>query len=193
MVGGKSAVTVALQLLKRNRNIRWAKREGRMPASVMLSCLALDVAEVGHTIGENLRIITLHILDRLLSAQRSGNLIRVENPRCQGDIFTDRWPENYVSQNTMIDDMQLFLQHLNILFDEQMSLQIRMDTLKAMFGEDIGQAVVNELGEHLGQAIQTGRHGFGALGGVVISPAAAARAKPAIKPSTFYGSKWPSA
>jgi hypothetical protein len=27
-VGGKSAVTVALQLLKRNRNIRWATREG---------------------------------------------------------------------------------------------------------------------------------------------------------------------
>ena len=106
IVGGKSAVTVALQLIKRNRNIRWATRDGRMPASVMLSCLALEVAEADRTIGQNLRIIAKHILDRLKRAKSTRTLIHVENPRCQGDVFTDRWPESHHAQDIMIADMQ---------------------------------------------------------------------------------------
>ena len=73
IVGGKSAVTVANQLLKRNRNIRWRPRNRRMPASVMLCCLALEVAEAGRTVGQNLQIIGSHILQRLLRARASAN------------------------------------------------------------------------------------------------------------------------
>ena len=190
VVGGKSAVTVALQLLKRNRNIRWATRDGRMPASVMLSCLTLEVAGAGRTIGQNLRIIAQHILDRLLQAKRSGQLIHVENPRCPGDVFTDRWPESHAAQDTMIADMRLFLSQLAILLDDRRSLRERSDVLKSMFGESVGEEVMNELEHDYGEAIRTGKHAFGATGGIAMSPAIA-NAKPAVKPSTFYGSKWP--
>lgn len=190
VVGGKSATTVALQLIKRNRNIRWATRDGRMPASVMLSCLTLEVAEAGRTIGQNLRVIVQHILDRLLWAKSVGSLIHVENPRCPSDVFTDRWPENQASQDTMIEDMRLFLNQLDVLLDDTRSLRDRRDTLKAMFGEDIGQEVIDDLERDYGEAIRTGRHGFGALGGLAMSPTIA-KAKPSVKPSTFYGSRWP--
>ena len=189
VVGGKSAVTVALQLLKRNRNIRWATRDGRMPASVMLSCLTLEVAESGRTIGQNLKVIAQHILDRLLWAKSVGELIHVENPRCPGDVFTDRWPENHSAQNMMIADMKLFLEQLSVLLDDRRTLRERRDTLKAMFGEDIGQQVVDDMEREIGEAIRTGRHGFGALGGLAVSPTIA-RAKPAVKPSTFYGTRF---
>lgn len=190
VVGGKSAVTVALQLLKRNRNIRWATRDGRMPASVMLSCLTLEVAGAGRTIGQNLRIIAQHILDRLLQAKSIGQLIHVENPRCPGDVFTDRWPENQAAQDAMIADMRLFLSQLAVLLDDMRSLPQRRDVLKSMFGESIGEAVMNELEQDYGEAIRTGKHAFGVTGGIAMSPAIA-KAKPAVKPSTFYGSKWP--
>lgn len=189
VVGGKSAVTVALQLIKRNRNIRWATRDGRMPASVMLSCLALEVAEAGRTISQNLRVIAQHILDRLLWAKSVGELIHVENPRCPGDVFTDRWPENQTAQDRMIADMRQFLDQLAVLLDDTRSLRDRRDTLKAMFGEDVGQSVVDDLERDIGEAIRSGRHGFGALGGLAMSPTIA-RAKPSVKPSTFYGTKW---
>lgn len=189
VVGGKSAVTVALQLIKRNRNIRWADRDRRMPASVMLSCLALEVAEAGRTIGQNLRIIAKHILDRLLWAKSVGSLIHVENPRCPGDVFTDRWPENQAAQDIMIEDMRLFLEQLDVLLDDRRSLRDRRNTLKDMFGEDVGQSVVDDLERDIGEAIRTGQHGFGALGGIVVSPTIA-KAKPSVKPSTFYGSRW---
>ncbi|HMR52675.1 MAG TPA: nucleotidyltransferase [Amaricoccus sp.] len=190
VVGGKSAVTVALQLLKRNRNIRWATRDGRMPASVMFSCLTLEVAEAGRTISQNLRIIAQHILDRLLKAKSVGLLIHVENPRCPGDVFTDRWPENHAAQDTLIADMRLFLNQLDILLDDRRSLRERRDVLKSMFGESIGEEVMDELEREYGEAIRTGMHTFGTTGGISISPAIA-KAKPAVKPSTFYGSKWP--
>ena len=190
VVGGKSAVSVALQLLKRNRNIRWATRDGRMPASVMFSCLTLEVAEAGRTIGQNLRIIAQHILDRLLQAKSSGQLIHVENPRCPADVFTDRWPKSHAAQDTMIADMRLFLSQLAILLDDRRSLRERSDVLKSMFGESVGEEVMNELEHDYGEAIRTGKHAFGATGGIAMSPAIA-KAKPAVKPSTFYGSKWP--
>lgn len=188
--GGKSAVTVALQLIKRNRNIRWDGRNGRMPASVMLSCLALEVAEEGRTIAENLKIIAQHILNRLTDAEDAGTLIHVENPCCSNDIFTDRWPENRNAQRVMIKDMQLFLKQLDILLNEQVSLRERKNVLKAMFGEDVGQAVIEEIKHDFGKAIRTGKHGIGTLGGIVVGPAIAT-AKPSAPPSTFYGSKWP--
>ena len=189
VVGGKSAVTVALQLLKRNRNIRWANREGRMPASVMLSALSLEAARPGRTIGQNLLAITQHILDRLLEAKMRGALISVENPICAGDCFTDRWPEDHVAQDLFIGDMRLLLSQLAILHDERRSLRERQDVLKQMFGEEVGQAVFDEFADDLSTKIQTGQHAFGAMGGVLAVPASAS-AKPSVKPSTFYGTTW---
>ncbi|WP_421980926.1 nucleotidyltransferase domain-containing protein [Roseibium sp.] len=189
VVGGKSAVTVAQMLIKRNRNIRWAKRKGRTPASAIIACLSLEVAKSGRTIGQNLRIIARHILDRLLLAKGDGKLIHVENPRCPGDVFTDRWPENHSAQDLMIADMRLFMNQLAVLLDDRRSLRDRRDVLKAMFGEDVGQSVVDDLERDIGEAIRTGRHGFGALGGLTMSPTTA-KAKPAVKRSTFYGTKW---
>lgn len=187
VAGGKSAVTVALQLLKRNRNIRWGPRRGRMPASVMLSCLALEVAEAGRTIGQNLLIISQHVLGRLQHARCESSLIQVENPRCNGDIFTDRWPENHAAQNHMIDDMELLLQQLKVLLDEERSIRDRQEALISMFGEEVGRLVIDQLGRELGAAIRTGAHGFSALGGIAAG-SAQAKTTPKAKPSTFYGS-----
>jgi hypothetical protein len=190
VVGGKSAVTVALQLTKRNRNLRWLPRKRRMPASVMLSCLALEVAEPGRTIGQNLRVVATHVLDRLVAAKRQGQLVHVENPRCRGDCFTDRWPMDRQDQDLLIDDMRLLLRQLDLLFDETRSFKDRTKTLEAMFGETVGRQVRDEFAAEYGHLIQSGKHGVGPAGGILASPSIAS-AQPAARPSTFYGTKWP--
>ena len=180
-VGGKSAVTVGLQLLKRNRDIRWIPRKRkRMPASVMFSCLTVAVAEAGRTIGENLRITATHILNRLLVAKSMGELIVVENPRCSGDFFTDRWPENHHGQDLLIDDMKLFLRQLEVVLDESRSLKDRTAALEAMFGETIARDVVKDFAEEAGGLVRSGKHALGAAGGILAAPASA-KAKPAGK------------
>lgn len=190
-VGGKSAVTVGLQLLKRNRDIRWIPRKRkRMPASVMFSCLTVEVAEAGRTIGENLRVTATHILDRLITAKSMGELIVVENPRCSGDLFTDRWPENDHDQNLLIGDMKLFLRQLGVVLDEGQSLKERTAALEAMFGETVAQDVLKDFAEETGELVQSGKHSLGASGGILAAPASA-KAKPAARTNTFFGSKRP--
>lgn len=190
MDGGKSAVTVALQLIKRNRIIRWKPRDRRMPASVMLSCLALEVAEPGRSIGQNLRIISDHILDRLLEAEGRNELIVVENPCCAGDVFTDRWPENRLDQMLMIADMKRFLAQLDVVLNEQRSFKERADVLEDMFGETVAREVVKEFADQTGGAIRSGKHILGPTGGILAAPATVS-AKPAARPNTFYSSNRP--
>lgn len=189
-VGGKSAVTVALQLLKRNRNIRWLPRNRRMPASVMFSCLSLEVAEAGRTIGQNLKIIAEHILDRLIRAKSVGKLLNVENPVCQGDVFTDRWPVDQTDQDLLIGDMRLLLRQLAELFDDRRSFKDRSKTLEDMFGETVARQVADEFAVEMGQSVRSGSHLLGVAGGIVSAPTLVS-AKPAAPRNTFYGTKWP--
>lgn len=189
VVGGKSSVTVALMLIKRNRIIRWRDRNRRMPASVMLSCLALEVAAAGRSIGTNLKVIVTHILDRLLHAKSLDELIRVENPRCRGDYFTDRWPVDDSDQDLMIADMRLLLRQLEVLFDETRSFKDRAKVLEEMFGESVANQVIKDFEDETGSLVRSGNHLLGATGGVVASPASVA-ARPAAKTNTFYGTKW---
>lgn len=188
-VGGKSAVTVALQLLKRNRNIRWLPRNLRMPASVMFSCLSLEVAEAGRTIGQNLKVIAEHILDRLIRAKSVGELLHVENPVCRGDVFTDRWPVDHTDQDLLIGDMRLLLQQLAELFDDRRSFKDRAKTLEDMFGEKVAKQVVDEFAVEMGQSVRSGTHLLGATGGILAAPTLVS-AKPAARRNTFYGTKW---
>lgn len=188
-VGGKSAVTVALQLLKRNRNIRWLPRNRRMPASVMFSCLSLEVAEAGRTIGQNLKVIAEHVLDRLIRAKSVGELLHVENPVCWGDVFTDRWPVDHTDQDLLIGDMRLLLRQLAELFDDRRSFKDRSKTLEDMFGETVAKQVVDEFAVEIGQSVRSGSHLLGATGGILAAPTLVS-AKPAAPRNTFYGTKW---
>lgn len=189
VVGGKSAVTVALQLLKRNRNIRWLPRNRRMPASVMFSCLALEVAEAGRTIGQNLQVIAEHILGRLIRAKSVGELLHVENPVCRGDVFTDRWPVDHTDQDLLIGDIRLLLRQLAELFDDRRSFKDRSKTLEDMFGESVAKQVVDEFAVEMGQSVRSGSHLLGATGGILAAPTLVS-AKPAAPRNTFYGTKW---
>lgn len=185
VLGGKSSVTVALQLLKRYRNVRWEKREGRMPPSVMLSCLAYEIAESGRSISENLAVIVCHIHDRLTSARRNGELIQVRNPFLAADNFTDRWPEDHADQDLMINEMAHFGKLLAELLTEGTSMKRCRQILQNMFGESVGDAAIEAMGDGLAALAGTGGVALGAAGVAASSPFASTM--PSTKPVTFYG------
>ena len=189
IVGGKSATTVALQLLKRYKVLRWLQRNRRGPASVMLTSLALEVAHPGRTIGESLKVIGEHVLARLLQANDQGQLIRVANPRCPKDIFTDRWPADLTDQGLMIQDMQRFLKLLGVVLDGDAGLEDKGKALAELFGEPVAGSVLEEAGKQLGRRTQSGRYSVTSTGGISLGTSAtAAKAKPR---HTFYGGAWP--
>lgn len=189
--GGKSSTVVALQLLKRNRNIRYARREGRMPPSVMMACLAGDVAAPGDSISGALVAIAVHMLDIFNQAHSAGRLVEVRNPCCEGELFTDRWPENLSAQRVYIDDLKLLMYLLSQLMNENLPLDKKRALLVEMFGEGPAGSVIEDYSEQLARGIRNGTRRVGPMGRVVVGTAATGSTL--IRPAaahTFYGTSW---
>lgn len=190
--GGKSAAVVALQLLKRNRNIRYAKRSGRMPPSVMMARFSGDAAVPGSSISGALDAIVGVALATLEAADKRGEIADVRNPMCSDDRFTDRWPENLAAQRTYIQDLKLFRNQLADLMSDHLTLDQKRALLVEMFGEGPAQLVVEDYAASLGQAIQSGQRIISGSGRVipVTAPAIVSASPTQARPHTFYGSRW---
>jgi hypothetical protein len=192
--GGKSAAVVAMQLLKRNRNIKYASRIGRMPPSVMIATFAGETAVPGNSIGGALDAITGHMLDTLTAAQTKGQLVDVRNPRCPADRFTDRWPENLSAQSVYVEDLKVFRRQLVALMGDGLSLPEKRNLLSLMFGEGPARAVIDDFAKQIGKSVQLGTRRIATTGRVVPSAIAApAVVRPAAaqpRSHTFYGSRW---
>lgn len=192
--GMKSATVVALQLLKRHRNIRYLNRNGgRVPPSVFMSCCAGEAAIPGASISQALMAISNKMLQKLGSAQRSGQLVDVRNPECTQDKFTDRWPENLKQQQIYIDDLEEFQKQLRKLLADS-SLEEQKALLAVMFGEDPSSKAVASYAEQLGRHISTGNSMVTGSGTVVASTNVGATpnvTKGTHPPRhTFYGGKY---
>jgi hypothetical protein len=193
--GGKSSTVVALQLLKRNRNLRHRSRKGRrLPPSVMMAKIATEAAVPGNSISGALDAISAHILNTLEAAHARNDKVDVRNPKCLEERFTDRWPEDLDAQQTYIDDLKLFRRQLAALMSPALSLEEKGDLLVAMFGEGPARAVVKDYAGRLGAAVQgntrtnasTGR----VLTGTGVVPALIRPAAAQPRGHTFYGSRW---
>lgn len=192
--GGKSATVVGLQLLKRNRNVRYKSRHGqRMPPSVALSSIAGRVAQPGCTISEALERVSGAFLQELQAADQEGVLLDIRNPRCDEDQFTDRWPENFAAQRQYIEDLRQFRAQLRQLMEEG-SLEDKSELLKQMFGEEPAATVVDQYARELTSSVSTGNRGVGRTGRILPASAACGAASSASAGSpgrhTFFGDDW---
>jgi hypothetical protein len=192
--GGKSATVVAMQLLKRNRNLKHARRPGRMPPSVMIATISGECAVPGNSISGALAAIIDCMLAALSKAQAERRLIDVRNPECPNDRFTDRWPENLTAQSTYIDDLKLFRQQLTAVMSDELSLQEKSKLLSLMFGEGPAGSVVEDYAARIGESVRHGTRRIAPSGRVL--PAAVA-ASAIVTPTAaqprghnFYGSRW---
>lgn len=190
--GGKSAKVVALQLLKRNRNISYQpRRRLRMPPSVMLSCLASELDLEGRSLIDCLDAVSANILAALETAERDNRLIDIRNPECEADCFTDRWPENRQAQQLYISDLREFRKKLARLTSGTLDLEQMKDLLQEMFGEQPAAEAINEYAKELGRTIRDGQRDHERSGRIKPVPAAAAAiSSPSIaRPHTFYGGR----
>ena len=94
----KSTGTIALQLLKRWRNVQYEYRSGRRPPSIMMAKLVADAANQTNGLGEELLFQAEHLVREFRAAHVRKCLIRVTNPVCEQDVLTDRWPSSLHEQ-----------------------------------------------------------------------------------------------
>jgi hypothetical protein len=188
----KAARVVALQLIKRNRDVRFRNRSKRKPPSVVLAALALEVAPVGAGLLEEVVSISRHIAQRLQERSAHNLCIDVRNPAYIPDVFTDRWPGALSDQNEYVRDLEYLARQLVRLRTGKISLTEANMILDDLFGETAAKYAINEHMERSRVAMEKGAIRFGPSGRVhagVTAAAIATNCTPA-RASTNMGGEW---
>jgi hypothetical protein len=173
----KSPRTVALQLIKRNRDIVWRKgRVGKMrkPPSVALSAIALGAGPVQLRLIDEVISVGTAIRTRLLDRSSERGTAVVMNPAYPRDVFTDRWPEDIGAQNQYDADLRHLISQLHRLRNDALSLAAKQEILKDLFGETAAQyAIESHLDARL-KEVEAGRVKIGPTGKIASAMAAPA-------------------
>lgn len=196
----KSMSVVALQLLKRWRNVQYDEREVRQPPSVMMSKFAADTAGQSKTLSQELLLQARHMHFNILQAHKRGQTINVMNPACNThDNFTDRWPKDLGAQKLFLDDLDSLIFKLDKLCSGNLSISEIQNIMVELFGENPTVDVFREWNRRVGRTIQQGHAhtnsssgslDIAASGLLGIGAAEKARAEPTVtksKKHTFYG------
>lgn len=184
----KNTATVALQLLKRYRNVRYANRPGRMPPSVMLSHYAASLAKQGHSLTDMLIILSSRIVRDIEASSALGRLLHVANPTYGEDVFTDRWPGDQIAQARFAKDLRDLVEGLQRVRRAGMLPDAMTDWLRETFGDRVVTKAVHRNAERTGRAIQTGTQGYSRIGQILV-PASASLALPSKSAANVTGSR----
>jgi hypothetical protein len=189
----KSARVVALQLMKRARNISWRapSRQGRRkPISVALAAMSLDAGPVQHGLLDEVVAIAGHIRSRLTETNSPRGTVHVVNPAYPDDVFTDRWPENKGAQDLYDGDLRGLIVDLYKLRNDKPSLAEQQEILKRLFGESaatyaIESILISKRHEMDANRLRLGSNGK-VLGGIA-APAVVGTGTTAAKAATREG------
>lgn len=197
----KSRALVVHQLTKRWRNNRFSKRKGaRRPPSPLLACVNAQSAGQTETLAEELHFQIECLLSRFEAAQVQGRRIHVVNPRCEDDVFSDRWPADLRDQVEFIEDLRDFRDKAWLL-RQDIDLPEMQRIMIDLFGEKPTTTAFENYLERQGQAVQGGRTIIGDGGridpvrsGLLGSSAAAAAPNQSAAKTTpghrFFGAAW---
>ena len=179
----KPLAVVALQLLKRWRNVQYQKRGGRRPPSIMMSKLVADAAGQTSTLSEEVRHQAQRMLAFFERAHQSRRCVHVQNPVCPRDVLTDRWPANLGDQAVFVKDLRKLVERLEQL--EDCSLDEIRRIMAALFGEGpTADAVENFVAHDLRRRKRRHQRNGGR---VALSGTAAGIAT---SKHNFHGGKW---
>lgn len=166
----KSLALIALQLIKRFRNVRYERRPSlRRPPSVLLCKYVADHANRTTTLAEEVLHQASAMLEIFEAAHRAGWFVHEVNPRCWTDVLTDRWPASSEDQARFIADLRELTQKLARLL-EGAPLEEMRKTLEDLFGERPARDVVSDYIKRYGW--QVGHGGGGHLPKIGQVPAA---------------------
>jgi hypothetical protein len=150
----KSRAVIALQLLKRWRNLAYDKRHKarRMPPSVLLAFYVATHANRTKSLSDELSHQVDSMVAILQAAQNRGRTVVEVNPMCQEDTLTDRWPADLADQRIFIDELRTFAVKLEWLRGD-ISLPETQNILEQLFGEKPAVSVVKEYVDRLAKDV----------------------------------------
>lgn len=188
----KSISAVILQLIKRWVNITYESRRVRRPPSVMLATMVANAQVSDVSLLRGLNQCVQFIFDALRSESLTHSTIRILNPACNRDEFTDRWPETLDHQNLFISDLGKFLDRLQML-GKRPPLDEIQHIMVELFGELPTRSVFEAFNRQYGESISGGSSRYNPTRGGIVLPSAVPAARTDVRNSrrvpshTFFG------
>jgi hypothetical protein len=178
----KATLQRVVQLLKRWRDIAYAKNLDLAPVSIVLTTLAAQHYGGERSVNEALT----NVLDGIvasLSANGKGRLI-VLNPTNPREDLSERWDEVPDAYNAFVSGIISFRKAWNNI-TQQYGIPSVSAGLTALFGEEITKSVVTEQAETIEKFRREKKLAVQRSSGIL---AAASPSSHLIKPNTFHGS-----
>ncbi len=187
----KSKAVIALQLLKRWRNVQYDARPGRRPPSIMIAKLVADAANGTDRLSEELLHQSRHMLSMFQQEDSNGRLLHISNPVCRLDVLTDRWPESRQDQKLFIRDLDVLVENVERLVSG-CDMEEMQRLMVGLFGEKPAVDAFRVFNERIGDDVRSGRSRHRPdVGGLVIPGAAtgigASSASRATPSHRFFG------
>jgi hypothetical protein len=176
----KHALKQATQLLKRDRDIRYADNLEQAPISIVLTTLAAQ-----HYGAETSVSLGLHtVLTGIVSSFPSNDRLRVYNPSNWKEDLSERWNDNPDAYKAFVEGTRKLRQDWEGLLLTTGINEIAAK-LSKLFGEEVTTAVVKERALEMEVKRQRGILGVSPSSGLIVSTTNTG-ATP-IRQNTFYG------
>lgn len=154
---------LAIQLLKRFRDIHCDRGNYDRCPSVLLSCIAVG-AHPGAGLVSDLRNAAMHVAQIV-----SDDDLRVENPACREDVLSDRWPKNPGSNRRFAADLRQLVERLDELVRTEGTQVRKRDILMELFGENAAREGYRQANERAAMQSRSGRFAAASTGAVSFS------------------------
>jgi len=166
---------IALKLMKRYLNLRYAPRDRKRPVSIYLSKVAVEVPMNIFGLCAQLEALASELDRRTAVALASGQRPEERNPVFREENFNDRWPKDATDMVVFRGDLQHLLAELARARESELSeIQEIFDQL---FGERVTQQAVRKYLEGLSDKSAPAAYERGK--GFLAAPALVAAAAPA--------------
>ncbi len=188
----KSRAVIALQLIKRWRNLAYDERhkDRRLPPSVLLAFYVACHANRTTSLAEELSFQVESMLAVLRLAHEQGKKVSASNPMCEDDILTDRWPADLSDQAVFIRELTDFAVKLRRLRGN-IALPEMQQILEDLFGEKSARSAVKDyvqrVGKDVGSSGSRYMPGKAAIPAAVAGAAAAPSSVKSAPPHRFFG------
>jgi hypothetical protein len=182
---------IALKLIKRYLNRRYANRAMKRPVSIYLSKVAALVPANPNGLCAQLEALATNLERRMSHALATGERPNERNPEFPSENFNDRWPRNNRDVQIFRDDLRHLVSELErSKYSELLDIQKIFDDL---FGERISEKAIRAYANSIdGTATQSNYErgkGYLAQPAILSTSAAAAPKISKAKPHHFHPGK----
>lgn len=171
---------LAVQLMKRWRDIAYADKPEVAPISIVLTTLAAHHYGNQTSVNETLSAI----LDRIIVSLPPVGRLKVCNPSNPNEDLSERWDSCPNAYEAFVDGMITFSHQWRQL-NEQRGIGQVATFLQQMFGENIAKSVIVEQAKSLEAARAAGELATSGTSGAITSVGGAGTTP--IRHNTFYG------